>query len=212
MGDEAPSLNRPLSADDVALHKIIRDGIPERGMPRVRRMTEEEVDVLAAYVRSLGTGRPERVAGNAAAGRAVYQRLDCAVCHVISGQGGTFGPELTNIGRRRAPTWLRQALLDPGKSRSKGVQGILQNGFTEYLPVSIVEKNGREVRGFRVNEDSFTIQLRDSSGRLYSFRKTDLANIDKQTGRSMMPSYRDRLTASDTDNLVAYLYSLGSTK
>jgi cytochrome c oxidase cbb3-type subunit 3 len=103
-------------------------------------------------------------------------------------------------------------LLDPGKLHSKGVQGILQGGFSEYLPVSIVENNGREVRGFRVNEDSFTIQVRDASGTLYSFRKTDLANIDKQIGRSLMPSYRDRLTAADTDNLVAYLYSLGRAK
>src|SRR5689334_24725501 len=50
VGDEAPALNHPLPQDDAALHRVIRDGIPERGMPRVRRMTEEEVDVLAAYV------------------------------------------------------------------------------------------------------------------------------------------------------------------
>ncbi len=212
VGDEAPTLNHPLPADDTTLHKIIRDGIPERGMPRVRRMTEEEVDVLAAYVRTLGAGAPARVAGDAERGRALYQRFDCASCHVIGGQGGTFGPELTNIGQRRAPAWLRQVLLDPGKLHSKGVQGILQSGFSEYLPVSIVENNGREVRGFRVNEDSFTIQIRDASGALYSFRKTDLANVDKQIGRSLMPSYRDRLTAADTDNLVAYLYSLGRAK
>lgn len=211
-GDEAPSLNHPLAADDATLHRIIRDGIPERGMPRVRRMTEEEVDVLAAYVRSLGTARPVNVAGNAEKGRGVYQKLDCASCHTINGQGGSFGPELSKIGQRRAPNWLRQAVLDPGALKPKGTQGILANGFTEYLPVSVVEKNGSEVRGVRVNEDSFTIQLRDASGRLYSFRKTDVTNIDKQTGRSLMPSYRDRLNATDTDDLVAYLYSLGRAK
>src|SRR5882672_7732614 len=37
-GDEGPALNHPLGTDDATLHKIIRDGIPERGMPRVRRM------------------------------------------------------------------------------------------------------------------------------------------------------------------------------
>lgn len=211
-GDEAPSLNHPLTQDDATLHRIIRDGIPERGMPRVRRMTEEEVNVLAVYVRSLGNARPVAVAGNAEKGRAVYQRLDCASCHTIDGQGGSLGPELSKIGQRRAPNWLRQAVLQPGSLKSKGMQGILQNGFTEYLPVSVVEKNGSEVRGVRVNEDSFTIQLRDASGRLYSFRKTDVTNIDKQTGRSLMPSYRDKLSAGDTDDLVAYLYSLGRAK
>ena len=211
-GDEAPSLNHPLAQDDAALHRIIRDGIPERGMPRVRRMTEEEVDVLTAYVKSLGNARPVTVAGNVDKGRAVYQRLDCASCHTINGQGGSFGPELSKIGQRRAPNWLRQAVLQPGTLKSKGIQGILQNGFTEYLPVSVVEKNGSEARGVRVNEDSFTIQLRDASGRLYSFRKADVTNIDKQAGRSLMPSYRDRLNSADTDDLVAYLYSLGRAK
>jgi len=211
-GDEAPSLSHPLTADDPTLHRIIRDGIPERGMPRARRMTEEEVDVLAAYVRTLGNARPVTVAGNVEKGRAVYQKLDCASCHTINGQGGSFGPELSKIGQRRAPSWLRQAVLQPGALKSKGMQGILQNGFTEYLPVSVVEKSGSEVRGVRVNEDSFTIQLRDTSGRLYSFRKSDVANIDKQAGRSLMPSYRDRLSATDTDDIVAYLYSLGRAK
>jgi cytochrome c oxidase cbb3-type subunit III len=211
-GDEAPALNHALTADDATLRKIIRDGIPERGMPRVRRMTEAEVEVLAAYVRSLGAGRAVTIAGNSDKGRAVYQRLDCASCHVIDGAGGTFGPELSKVGQRRSPAWLRQALTDPGTLRSKGVQGILQNGFSEYLPVSVVEKNGSEVRGFRVNEDSFTIQVRDAQGKLYSFRKADVTNIDKQPGRSLMPSYKDRLSASDTDDLVAYLYSLGRAK
>jgi cytochrome c oxidase cbb3-type subunit III len=208
-GDEGPALNHPLGADDATLHKIIRDGIPERGMPRVRRMTEEEVDVLVSYVKTLGGGGPAKVAGNAEKGRAVYQRLACATCHVVGGQGGVLGPELTKIGQRRAPSYLRQALLDPAKMRPKGVQGILQNGFTEYLPVSVVSKDGSEVRGIRVNEDSFTIQVRDANGKFYSFRKSQVTNVDKQFNRSMMPSYKDRLNAADTDDLVAYLFSLG---
>jgi len=211
-GDEAPALNRAFGGDDAALHKIIRDGIPDRGMPRVRRMTEEEVDVLVSYVRSLGRGAPVTVAGNAEKGRAVYQRLACASCHTIAGQGGFLGPELTKVGQRRAPSYLRQVVLDPGSVKLVGMQGILLNGFTEYLPVSVVSRDGREVRGIRVNEDSFTIQMRDAAGKLYSFRKSDVANIDKQFGRSLMPGYKDRLNAADTDDLVAYLYSLGGAK
>ena len=211
-GDEAPALNHPLGADDAALHKIIRDGAPEKGMPRARRMTEEEVDVLVSYVRTLGRGAPVTVAGNAQRGGAVYQRLDCRSCHVIGGQGGVLGPELTRIGQRRAPSYLRQAVLDPGSVRSKGVQGILMNGFAENLPVSVVEKDGREVRGLRINEDSFTIQVRDANGKFYSFRKTDVVNVDKQFKRSLMPGYKDRLNAADTDDLVSYLFSLKGAK
>ena len=211
-GDEAPAINHPLGADDATLKKIIRDGVPDRGMPRVRRMTEEEVDALAGYVRTLGNGAPTKVAGDAGKGRALYQRLDCQACHTIAGQGGVLGPELTKVGQRRAASFLKQAVLEPGSVRSKGVQGILLNGFSEYLPVSVVSKNGSETRGIRINEDSFTIQLRDANGKLYSFRKSDLVNVDKQITRSLMPSYKDKLSAAEADDLVAYLASLGVAK
>jgi putative heme-binding domain-containing protein len=211
-GDEAPAINHTLSADDAALHKIIRDGTPDGRMPRVRRMTEEEVDQLVAYVRVLGRGASTPVVGNADRGRGIYQRLDCRTCHVIGGQGGVLGPDLTRVGQRRAVNYLRQAVLEPGKVKPKGSTNILLNGFSEYLPVSVVERNGREVRGIRVNEDSFTIQVRDTAGTLYSFRKTDVQNVDKQFGRSLMPGYKDKLSTGETDDLVAYLASLGAAK
>ena len=211
-GDEAPAINHALSADDAALHKIIRDGTPDGRMPRVRRMTEEEVDQLVAYVRVLGRGPSTPVVGNADRGRGIYQRLDCRTCHVIGGQGGVLGPDLTRVGQRRAVNYLRQAVLEPGKVKPKGSTNILLNGFSEYLPVSVVERNGREVRGIRVNEDSFTIQVRDSAGALYSFRKTDVQNVDKQFGRSLMPGYKDKLSAAEADDLVAYLAGLGAAK
>jgi putative heme-binding domain-containing protein len=211
-GDEAPAINHPLSVDDAALHKIIRDGTPDGRMPRVRRMTEEEVDQLVAYVRVLGRGASTPITGNAQRGNAAYQRLGCATCHVIGGQGGVLGPDLTKVGQRRSGNYLRQVILEPGKVKPKGSTGILLNGFSEYLPVSVVERNGREVRGIRVNEDSFTIQVRDSAGTLYSFRKTDVQNVDKQFGRSLMPGYKDKLSAAETDDLVAYLASLGVAK
>src|SRR2546430_9497196 len=53
-GDEAPALNHPLAQADAALHRIIRYGIPDRGMPRVRRMNTEQVAVLRSHVRLLG--------------------------------------------------------------------------------------------------------------------------------------------------------------
>jgi cytochrome c oxidase cbb3-type subunit 3 len=211
-GDEAPALTHALGADDEALHRLIRDGAPERGMPRVRRMTEEEAAALVTYVRELGRGAPVKMAGNAQAGRAVYQRLECASCHVSAGQGGVLGPELTKVGQSRAASYLLQAVLEPGTVHSKGVQGILPNGFSEYLPVRVVSRDGSETRGLRVNEDSFTIQVRDANSKYYSFRKADVVTIDKQFTRSLMPSYQGRMTAAETDDLVAYLYSLGATK
>jgi cytochrome c oxidase cbb3-type subunit III len=54
-GGMGPPLTRPklLNApDDAALRAIISEGIPDRGMPRVRRTTPDELRQIVAYVRS----------------------------------------------------------------------------------------------------------------------------------------------------------------
>src|SRR5262245_35259818 len=110
-GDEGPSLNRPTltrASTDDALRAVIRDGIPDRGMPRVRRLTDGELDQLVTYVRSLGRASGAATTGDAERGRAVYAKLGCASCHIVKGEGGSFGPDLTEIGVRRGPAYLRQ--------------------------------------------------------------------------------------------------------
>jgi hypothetical protein len=82
----------------------------------------------------------------------------------------------------------------------------------EFLPVRVVTRDGKEIRGARVNEDTFTIQLRDSDNELHSFRKADLRQLEKEFGKSVMPSFKDRLSAADVTDLVAYLSSLGGAK
>src|SRR5579862_9254250 len=52
-GGEGPNLNRPVlthAQNDQALLAVIRDGIPDRGMPKVRRFMVPELDALVLYV------------------------------------------------------------------------------------------------------------------------------------------------------------------
>ena len=214
-GGEGPNLNRPTLTrvtDDDSLRTVIREGIPERGMPRTRRLSTGELNAIAMYVRSLGRSSAVASKGNAVAGKAVYQRLGCASCHVIAGEGGTLGPELTSIGARRAEQYLRQAILDPAAALPRGARDVPGRGFNEFLPVRVVTHEGREVSGMRVNEDSFSIQVRDASNQLYSFQKADLQKLDKEFGKSLMPDYKTRAVGADLDDLVAYLSSLGGAK
>jgi putative heme-binding domain-containing protein len=214
-GDEGPSLNRPTltrAGTDDALREVIRDGIPDRGMPRVRRLTETEIDQLASYVRSLGRTTATATKGNADRGREIYGRLACGTCHIVGGQGGSLGPELTEIGASRGSAYLRQSFLGPAETLPRGSSPVPGRGFVEFLPVRIVTADGREVRGFRINEDPFTIQIRDMSNRFHSFRKSDTREIEKEFGKSLMPSFRGRLTDTEVDDLVAYLSDLRGGK
>jgi len=75
--------------------------------------------------------------------------------------------------------------------------------------VRVVVKNGQRLTGVRVNEDTFSIQLRDSTDRVHSFYKSDLTELHKDWGKSPMPSYREAFSSAELDDVVAYLVSLG---
>ena len=210
-GGDAPSLNRPRlnhAADDAALARVIADGIPNTSMPRIRRFTESELKQLVAYVRSVGKIPQDRVLGDAKNGAALYKSLACSSCHIVAGEGGTLGPDLSDIGFLRGAAYLHEAVVAPDSSLPKGTLSVLSRGYAEYLPMRIVTRQGREIRGIRVNEDAFTIQVRDAAGKFYSLRKSDLTLLEKQAGQSLMPSFASRLTAPQLTDLVAYLVSL----
>lgn len=214
-GGSGPPLNRAKlvnAPDDAALRTIIADGIPNRGMPRVRRTLDGEQRALVAYVRSLGrTARPA-TRGNAPRGRDLYAKMNCAACHIVKGQGGSLGPELTDIGVMRGAQYLRQALVEPAAVLPTGTLRVPGPGYSEYLPVRVVMKDGAEVRGIRLNEDLFSIQLRDQSGKFHSIRKSNAEVIRKETGVSLMPSFAGRMNDAELDDLVAYLSSLGGVQ
>jgi hypothetical protein len=71
-----------------------------------------------------------------------------------------------------------------------------------------VTMHGKRLTGVRLNEDLLSIQLRDFSGGLHSFLKSELRELHKDWGESPMPSYRNTLTEVELEDLVAYLVSL----
>jgi cytochrome c553 len=50
--------------------------------------------------------------------------------------------------------------------------------------------------------------LRDFAGRNHVFLKSSLQDIRKEPKKSSMPSFRDKLTAEQVQDLVAFLASL----
>lgn len=190
-----PRLRR--ATDNQALSNIIRRGIRGSEMPG-SPLTPSQVSSIAAYVKTLGRVAPENVPGDRVRGEAIYAGLDCARCHTLGGRGGIVGPRLDDIGARRSAAHLREAVLAPEASVP-----------SDFLQLRVVTRDGAALTGIRVNEDAFSIQFKDLSGRLHSFWKDELELIEQQWQRSPMTSYEGRLTAEQTDDLVAYLVTLG---
>lgn len=191
-----PRLRR--APDDRALFLVIRQGIPGTEMPPGWWILDDhEMWQVAAYVRSLGRVAPEDVHGDAQAGSRLFRTAGCLACHQVALEGGRVGPSLTDIGSRRGVSYLRAVLLDPASSLPEG-----------FLQVQARTADGTRITGIRLNEDTWSIQLRDLSDHLLSFWKEDLVSLEKQPGRSPMPSYRGRLSDQELDHVVAYLVSL----
>jgi hypothetical protein len=58
-----------------------------------------------------------------------------------------------------------------------------------------------------LNEDTYTVQLIDSGEHLISLVKSDLREY-AVLKTSAMPSYKDRLTPAEIDDLIAYMRTL----
>jgi cytochrome c oxidase cbb3-type subunit III len=198
-GGRGPNLNRihlEHAPDDAALKSLIANGVPPE-MPEAWYMSEKDVVNVVAYVRSLGTIPTEPVPGDATRGARIYAKSGCANCHIIAGEGKGFGPELTEVGARRSAEYLRECMVTPSTN--------LPDGF---LWVELTPASGETLRGIRVNEDTFSIQVKDSSGGFHSLRKQELKQLRKLRGETPMPSYEKTLNAAELQDLVAYLVSL----
>jgi alcohol dehydrogenase (cytochrome c) len=202
-GGRGPSLAQSKlkrAPDNKTLFSIIREGLDGKEMPGFWQMSDRELWRVAGYVRSLGTVRKEILTGNALRGKELFEtKGGCTACHIAGGKGSSLAPELTDIGSRRNAAYLREALIAPAAATPEG-----------FLVVRVTTRDGRRVSGQRVNEDSFTIQVRDQKNELHSFRKSQLTELKKEFGESPMPSYEKLLSAAEIDDLVAYLASLRS--
>ena len=200
-GGRGPNLrvgNLRRVSDDQALFNVIRNGVNGTEMAPSWMLSDNEVWRVTGYIRTLGRVEKEDLSGNADRGKAIYRgQGGCAGCHIVQGQGGNLGPDLTAIGASRGASHLREALLDPGAVTPKGYAV-----FRATLP------DGSTVRGMKVNEDVFTIQLRDAGNRFHSLRKRELKELQDEDKASLMPSYRDTLSESGIEDVVAYLAGL----
>lgn len=216
-GDRAPSLATGLFRHgnaDGELFLNIRNGVTGTPMPAFSQFTSDQVWELVSYIRGLaGTVVvSERVSGNPAAGKAVFEgKGQCLACHQVNGQGLPVGPDLSAAGNGSAQS-LEAAILNPNPPAAPafGGRGGGRGAFRRGPPATLIVKtaDGHEYRGVRKSEDVFSLQMVDTAGQLHLFDKARLAEL-RVEHKSLMPDdYARRLTAPEIQDLVAYLKTL----
>ena len=209
MGPNIQAIPFRLGVDQVT--NVIQNGMPG-GMPAFSsQLSAQQIQQIVDYLLTLTRKDEGKVTGDAAAGKQVYDASGCANCHTISREGGDTGPELTTVGQSRGPNYLRNTILYPGTDLPQTRVFLESGGQLQFLFVRVQTKDGRTVEGTRVAEDSFHIVLEDAQGKFHSFRKEQLRELEKEPGKSTMPSMKGKLSDTQLNDLVAYLASLKGT-
>jgi putative heme-binding domain-containing protein len=201
-GDGVPGVDLKLgrfrrASSDQDLVRVITSGVPGTGMPAFVLRPEELTSIVAFIRAGFDPASAAVRVGDAARGRALFEgTAECAQCHRVNGKGPRLAPDLSDIGAIRTLAALQRALLTPNEAL-----------LPIHRPVRIVTKDGRTLRGRRLNEDTYSVQIIDEQENLHSLDKAELRELTVET-KAAMPSYADRLTPDQLADVIAYLVSL----
>ena len=205
-GERAPDIaTRPevTRLSDQDLLKILRAGIPEKGMPPFAALGSAKLSALLVYLRSLqGKGTETPVAGNTGRGKELFWgKAGCSDCHMVNGTGGFLGRDLSNYGENHSVTEIRAVIVKP--ELTAGTRGHV---------AEVTAKDGKSYSGLMRNEDNFSLQLQSLDGTFHLFSKSDLAAITFRQESLMPADYGSKLSGAELDALAAYLASIARTK
>lgn len=183
---------------DDDIRRVLKQGVPAAGMPSFAALRENEVDGLIAFIRSgLDTHAGSEPSGDPLAGKALFFGVaGCSTCHLQHGFGPMAAPDLSNIGTLRLPSYLASLIRDPN---------------SVLLPINkqviIRTVDGAVIRGRRLNEDTYTMQLVTNDGKLVSISRDHIAAL-RVAALATMPAYGKKLSDKQIADLTAYLSSL----
>jgi len=124
-------------------------------------------------------------------GKKLYQQ-NCAICHVMKGQGGAVGPDLTGSDRKNM-TYLLENLVDPSSSVADS-----------YRSSNVLLYDGRLLIGIVLSQTKKTLVLQTKDGVV----KLDQEDVEliKQTQLSLMPDgLLDQMTGKQRAALFKFL-------
>lgn len=198
-GPGAPDLIRSvLVLDDekgILIAPVIREGRPDRGMPKLGLSEPQISDIVAwLHARTYAAGHrgtytfQNIVTGDAHKGE-VYFQATCAGCHSAS-------KDLAGIGKKYDPLSLQSRWLSPG-------------GRAHKRNVTVTLPSGEKISGTLDFIDDFHVVLHDASGHFHSFtRQSGSPTISITDPLQAHSDLLHKYTDSDIHNLTAYLVTL----
>lgn len=155
----------------------------------LEELSEDKAALIAKYKKLLNPVKLERA--NASKGRVVFQ-MSCAACHVLYGEGGLIGPDLTGSNRADLD-YILLNMIDPSADIPDA-----------YKLVMITTKDGQILAGTLTEEDDQRVVL-NMIGQKLTVVKSDIASRDVAPVSMMPEGLLPSLNDAQVLDLVKYL-------
>ena len=151
---------------------------------------KEREAVIAKFKKMI---TPSAVAkADASRGRAVYTR-SCAVCHVLYGEGGTIGPDLTGSNRANLD-YILLNMVDPNFDVPDA-----------YKMVTVTTKDGRVISGIVVEEDATRVTVKAVGNITATITKDSIKSRVVSPLSMMPPGLLQAMKQQEVIDLIKYL-------
>jgi putative heme-binding domain-containing protein len=172
-----------------SLNNILGDRFVEV-FGKVRQVAKNRERQIAKYKKMITPA--ELATADASRGRAVFSKT-CASCHLLYGQGGKIGPDLTGSNRANLDYILLNS-VDPSYDVPDG-----------YKMVLIVTVDGRVINGVLAEEDAARVVLKTVEQPQVIVAKEDI-ETRSISPKSMMPDGQlDQMKPQELFDLIKYL-------
>jgi len=171
-------------------HAELKD-LVQKTWPELPPITADKKQRIESFKQKLST--EAKAHADLSAGRALWEK-SCGKCHLLFGEGGKIGPDLTGAQRHNLD-YLLENVVDPSATL-----------LPQFRMTTIVMDDGRVLNGVVILKTEQTWQVQTATD-LVTVR---VAEIDEHaaTTQSLMPEgLLDLLTPDEARNLLGYVMS-----
>lgn len=181
------------AADMQKLFATYPQGVQAASTPLIKLLTEKQ----ASRLQELESLQSQLTKGDVAEGRQLFfGRATCFSCHSVAGNGGDFGPDLSNIGDIRSRHDILEAILYPSASFAR-----------EYESSKITTKTG-SYTGVIKEQLPDAITIATGPGSVVRVPRSEITSVEAETVSLMPPGLLKQFNIQEISDLVAYLESL----
>ena len=165
---------------------------PQPKGPGHRWTTEESVQMIDSGM----------VKVNFENGKTMFTAVLCASCHIMRGEGGNIGPDLSQLATRFSTKDMLEAIIEPNKAVSD-----------QYAATVLAMKDGSSILGRLTNEteDSYFISQNPFTPEVVrEISKKEVVGKKYSYESIMYPGLINRLNREELKDLMAYLMAGGN--